>query len=175
MYDKIKSRSLLTYLGLGSNQGNSIETIQYAIKAIGEIDGVRVLQTSSFYESDPYYLRAQNRFVNACIEIECATCDPASLLSAIQQIELKMGRKRSIKNGPRTLDIDILSFGNLIQNSEDLTIPHPGVLERSFVLVPLVEISPNLILPGTKKTVLEELAHRAYPTENLIRMECHHH
>lgn len=174
MNDSIASPSLLAYLGLGSNQGNRIDIIERAISSIGTIEGVQVRRISSLYESDPYYLTDQNRFVNACIEIECSL-GAELLLSAIQKIELKMGRKRSIKNGPRTLDIDILTYGEYIQENESLTLPHPGVLERSFVLVPLVEIAPNLVLPGTKKTVLEKLAHRAYPDESLIRMECHHH
>lgn len=174
MNDNIASPSLLAYLGLGSNQGNRIEIIEAAISAIGEIIGVHVLKASSLYESDPYYLTAQNRFVNACLEIECSL-SAELLLEAIQKIETKMGRKRSVKNGPRTLDIDILTYSDTVQGDETLILPHPGVLERSFVLVPLVEIAPNLILPGTKKTVLEQLAHRAYSDENLIRMEYRHH
>ncbi len=170
----LTSPSLLAYLGLGSNQGNRIEIIESAILAIEAIEGVRVRSQSSLYESDPYYLTDKNRFVNACVGIECSL-GAETLLKAIQQIETQMGRKRSVKNGPRTLDIDILTFGDLIQDNEDLILPHPGVLERSFVLVPLVEIAPNLMLPGTKKTVLEKLAHRAYSDENLIRMECRHH
>ncbi len=170
MYENKSSSPVLAYLGLGSNQGNRIETILKGIDAIGEAEGVCITKISGLYESDPYFLKDQNRFINSCVEIEC-TLSSAHLLTLIQDIEDRLGRKRTIKNGPRTLDIDILNFGTQCSDEVLLCLPHPGVLERSFVLIPLVEIAPNLVLAGHKKTVLEELAHRTYPDENLIRME----
>lgn len=164
-----KSYSFLTYLGLGSNQGTREKNLEGAIRSIGECEAIQIQSISSYYDTQPWYYENQSRFLNACIEIRC-DLSALELLAQLQKIEQEMGRVRTIKNGPRIIDLDILVFGEEIHDLEILKIPHPGILERPFVLVPLVEIAPLLRIPGTKKTVLEELAHRAFEKDQIYKI-----
>lgn len=112
--------------------------------------GIRVISTSSFYETEPVGFRDQGWFVNQVAGIE-TTLSPFDLLLVTQHIESALGRTRAIRWGPRSIDIDILLYGDLVIDHADLTIPHPRMTERRFVLVPLAEIAPSLRHPKTKE------------------------
>ncbi|WP_018984789.1 2-amino-4-hydroxy-6-hydroxymethyldihydropteridine diphosphokinase [Salinimonas chungwhensis] len=136
-----------SYIGLGSNQGDSSALLDSALKAIDALDDTRVLKASSLYASSPMGPKDQPDFVNAVVLIETSLA-PLSLLHALQNIESSHGRMRSGERwGPRTLDLDILMYGDQVLQSEELTVPHYGMGDREFVLVPLFEIAPNMVMP----------------------------
>ena len=138
------------YIGIGSNQGDSAQIIQSALKAIGQLSETRVLEHSSLYASSPMGPKDQPDFLNAVALLE-TTLPALSLLHGLQEIEQSYGRVRKEERwGPRTLDLDILLFGNQHIDNRELTIPHYGIAEREFVLVPLFEIAPNMIMPDGK-------------------------
>ena len=138
------------YLGLGSNLGNRKCNLEEAIRQIGEYATVKKL--SSTYETEPWGLKNQPKFLNQVIFVE-STLGPNELLSHLKKIEQKMGRKKSVRFGPRLIDVDILFFDDLMMNTPELTIPHPRLRERAFVLVPLAEIAPMLVHPLYHKTI----------------------
>ena len=129
------------YIGLGSNLGNKEKNIQKAIDLIAEKNKVKKI--SNFYKTDPVGYLNQDCFLNGAIKIE-TNLSPEDLLKFLKNIEKKLKRKKTIKNGPRTIDLDILLYDDLIINTPNLTIPHPRMLEREFVLKPLKEITSSL-------------------------------
>ncbi len=131
------------YLSLGSNLGNRKTYLKQAVKAISLLSGTFLQNVSSIYETPPWGLLEQPAFLNICIAID-TNLEPAALLSCCLGIEKKSGRKRDIHWGPRVLDIDILTYGDLKINERGLTLPHPFMTERAFVLKPLAEIAPTL-------------------------------
>lgn len=135
------------FLGLGSNVGNRKEYLEKAINALKNMPEITVTNMSSVYETEPFGGVEQNRFLNMVIKIE-TTLRPDKLLEVIMAIEKDLDRVRTIRWGPRTIDIDILLYGNEVINTRDLTIPHIGLTERDFVLVPLLEIDPDIKLPS---------------------------
>ena len=140
------------YLSLGSNVGDRAANLNTAIK---HMDGLgKVVAVSSFYETEPVGLTSQPWFLNCAIQLKTEKM-PRQLLRGVLAIELKMGRRRLQKKGPRNIDIDILLFGNSIVEAAGLTIPHPAMHERRFVLEPLAEIAPEARHPIFKKTVRE--------------------
>jgi 2-amino-4-hydroxy-6-hydroxymethyldihydropteridine diphosphokinase len=147
---RIKKRPRSTarkgFLALGSNLGNRAGNLRSAIAALNSRDGIRVLRESSFYETEPVGGPTQGMFLNAVIEIE-TTFEPENLLKAVLDIESSLGRVRREHWGPRTIDIDILTLGDLVYVSPTLSIPHPLMHERGFVLRPLLEIAPNFRHP----------------------------
>ena len=148
----------IAYLSLGSNLGNREQNLQEAIrraKAWG-----RIVAVSSFYETEPVEFTDQPCFLNCVIALE-TTADPAQLMRELLRIENEMGRKRTVKKGPRSIDIDILLFGDAVVNTPELTIPHPEMTRRRFVLEPLAEIAPELLHPVSQKAVKELLAELA--------------
>ena len=140
------------YLGLGSNVGDRETQLDQAIHILNEIEGINVTQTSLIYETDPVGYVEQPQFLNQCIEIQ-TTLTPRDLLNACLETEQQLHRVRDIRWGPRTLDVDILLFDKQIINEDDLVIPHPRMLERSFVLIPLNDIAPNFTEPHTNKKI----------------------
>ena len=132
----------ICYLGLGSNLGERRKTLRAAIESIKKIAGVCLLDVSSFFESEAWGFTEQPNFINAAIKISCEL-EPLELLDKLQAVEKFFGRVREKHWGPRTLDIDILLIDNMKISSERLTIPHPYLSERDFVLRPLAEIIPN--------------------------------
>jgi 2-amino-4-hydroxy-6-hydroxymethyldihydropteridine diphosphokinase len=144
------------YLSLGSNLGNREGHLRQAIERLDRT-GARVVRRSSIYETEPRDLREQPWFLNQVVESETALF-PIQLLSAIQKIERELGRKRVTPKGPRTIDIDILLYGNFTIRTNALEIPHPRMLERRFVLEPLAEIAPDLRHPVSRKTIRDLLA-----------------
>jgi len=134
------------FIGLGSNLDNPQQKIKDAINLISEIDDVKITATSSLYETPPVGFLNQPNFINAVIKIS-SSINYNELLSKLFDIEHIFGRIRKEKNGPRTLDLDILLFDDLIVENESLSIPHPRMHERLFVLIPLLEISPIIKIP----------------------------
>jgi 2-amino-4-hydroxy-6-hydroxymethyldihydropteridine diphosphokinase len=144
------------YIGLGSNLGDRVENLRTARARI-ETSGVRIRRGSSLYETEPRGLIDQPWFLNQVIEAE-TTLFPRQLLARLLRIEREMGRVRITPNGPRTIDLDILLFGNAVVHAAGLEIPHPRMGERRFVLEPLAELAPDVRVPRGRRTVRELLA-----------------
>jgi 2-amino-4-hydroxy-6-hydroxymethyldihydropteridine diphosphokinase len=135
------------YIGLGANLGaDPRATVIQGMRACAGLDGLTHPQGSSIYCSEPVQARGP-QFYNAVLRAQC-TLEPLRLLSALQAIELQFGRQRPYQNAPRTLDLDILLFGDLLVDLAELTIPHPRMHQRAFVLRPLLELDPHIIIPG---------------------------
>jgi len=143
-------------IALGSNLGDRRANIEAAIKAIGEWQGSDHILISSINETEPVGCPAGSpSFLNAVLEIECHL-EPHEVIARCQRIEKRLGRASvRPKNAPRTIDLDILYLGDLIRDSPNLILPHPQLHLRLFVLEPLCEIRPELVLPNQKKTVSE--------------------
>jgi 2-amino-4-hydroxy-6-hydroxymethyldihydropteridine diphosphokinase len=134
------------YLSLGSNLGDREKNLRTAIAALGEAQ-VRVTRVSSFYETEPVDLREQPWFLNCVVQGE--TKAPAQdLLRALRGIESRMGSEKLVPKGPRLIDLDILLYGDDTIDTRELQVPHPRMLQRKFVLVPLAEIAPDLRHPS---------------------------
>jgi 2-amino-4-hydroxy-6-hydroxymethyldihydropteridine diphosphokinase len=146
----------LVYLGLGSNVGDSEVLLQSALHSLDSPE-LKLLRVSSIYETEPIGLREQRWFLNLVAEFETELF-PKQLLHRLHKIELELGRQRTVLNGPRTVDIDILLYGNFAIHTEGLEIPHPRYRERRFTLTPLAELNPDLRDPVTRKTVAEMLS-----------------
>ena len=144
------------YLSLGSNLGDRAAQIESALARLAE-ENVRIVKRSLFYETEPVEFLAQGWFLNIAVEAETELM-PRQFLRVIRNIERELGRKRIVRSGPRTVDIDILLFGANIVNAADLEIPHPRMPERRFVLVPMAEIAPALRHPVLRLTMAELLA-----------------
>lgn len=134
------------YLSLGSNIGNKSQNLNEAIGKIEQNPACTTAAVSSFYETKPYGYADQDNFINAVIKIK-TDLQLEELFIFIKNIEKEMGRMKRVKWGPRELDIDILFFNDEIRKSDELTVPHKGITERDFVLIPLAEIAPDLIHP----------------------------
>ncbi len=136
------------YLGLGSNVGDRLANLAAAVASLRE-HGVAVLASSSAYETEPVGLVLDQReFYNACLAIE-TELDPERLLTVCKDVERAVGRAPGgMRHGPRVIDVDLLLLGSLEYTSERLVLPHPEVESRRFVLVPLLELEPSLVLPG---------------------------
>jgi 2-amino-4-hydroxy-6-hydroxymethyldihydropteridine diphosphokinase len=144
----------IAFLSLGSNVGDRIANLKAAIERIGSLG--EVIATSSIYETEPVEFKAQPWFLNCVVKLGMEKM-PKQLLAAILTIETEMGRHRQQKKGPRLIDIDILLFGNSIVESQGLTIPHPAMHERRFVLEPMSEIAPDVRHPVFKQRMRELL------------------
>jgi 2-amino-4-hydroxy-6-hydroxymethyldihydropteridine diphosphokinase len=146
----------IIYLSLGSNLGDRQENLSRARDHLAAA-GIRVLRASSVYETAPRDVPGQPWFLNQVIEAE-STLLPRQLLSRLKKIEREMGRKRTVAKGPRVIDLDIVFFGESVISMPDLEIPHPRMMERRFVLEPLVELAPELRHPVLNRSVREMLA-----------------
>ena len=135
------------FVALGANLGDPAATIRAAFAALANLPESRIKHTSSLYRTAPVGIEAQPDFVNAVAELE-TTLAPESLLDALLEVEQRFGRIRAEKNGPRTLDLDILFYNDLQLDLPRLTLPHPRLHLRAFVLQPLAEIAPLMALPG---------------------------
>ncbi len=138
-------------IALGGNVGDVRATLQKAIDQIRSLPKTALLARSSDYATPPWGDEQQARFINACVEID-TPLDPHALLSALQEIETRFGRQRQVERrwGPRTLDLDLIAYDDVAIDKLDLTLPHPRLFERAFVLVPLAEIAPDRVIAGQR-------------------------
>lgn len=136
------------YVGLGSNLGEREATLREALARLGELDGIEITAISSFRETDPVGNVDQPRFVNAAAALE-TSLGPRELLDSLLEVERSLGRDRSREErwGPRTVDLDLLLYGDETVEEQGLELPHPRLAERAFVLEPLLELDPGLRLP----------------------------
>ncbi len=134
-------------IGLGSNMGDRMGYINSAIKAISRLPGTKIVNVSNIYETKPMGYLEQDDFLNLNIMVD-TNLSPSALLGACLGIESAIGRVRSVKNGPRKIDIDLLIYEGVRMDSFELTLPHPRIMERSFVLKPLLDLYPSGRAPG---------------------------
>lgn len=144
------------FLGLGSNIGDRKKYLSEAIQEIKNIPGTKILKISSIYETEPWGFKEQDEYLNAVIEVETEQ-EYAKLLKEVKGIEIILGRDKTDKWKSRKIDIDILFYGDLVYEDENLHIPHKHIEDRNFVLVPLNEIAPDFVHPVTKKKISEIL------------------
>lgn len=140
------------YLSIGSNMGDKKQNLLTAIEKIKELKNTSVGKVSTIVETEPFGVKEQDDFFNACLEVKTLLC-PHELLEKLLGIEEEMGRKRIKKWGPRIIDIDILLFDKEVIEDDDLAVPHPWMCDRSFVLDPLCEIAPNVVHPLERKSI----------------------
>ncbi|MEE9392783.1 MAG: 2-amino-4-hydroxy-6-hydroxymethyldihydropteridine diphosphokinase [Planctomycetota bacterium] len=145
-------------IGLGGNLGSRRQTLQKAIEQVAQIPGFRLVSVSGLYETKAWGgPRGQRNYFNAALRGLVGSLSPKALLAELQGIERDAGRERNVLNGPRTLDLDLLLFAAMVSVDADLTLPHPRMLDRAFVMAPVAEIASDLMHP-TKKRTLGELA-----------------
>jgi 2-amino-4-hydroxy-6-hydroxymethyldihydropteridine diphosphokinase len=141
----IKGR-VICYIGVGSNVGDRQAYIDRATEELKRTPNVRIIKISSIYETEPVGGLPQGKFLNGVLGIQ-TSLGPKEVLRELNRIEANLGRRRLARNGPRTIDLDILLYGDRIVRDGDIEIPHPRMLERDFVLKPLCEIAPDVIHP----------------------------
>ncbi|EHP6327115.1 2-amino-4-hydroxy-6-hydroxymethyldihydropteridine diphosphokinase [Escherichia coli] len=147
----------VAYIAIGSNLASPLEQVNAALKALGDIPESHILAVSSFYRTPPLGPQDQPDYLNAAVALETSLA-PEELLNHTQRIELQQGRVRKAERwGPRTLDLDIMLFGNEVINTECLTVPHYDMKNRGFMLWPLFEIAPELVFPDGE--TLREILH----------------
>jgi 2-amino-4-hydroxy-6-hydroxymethyldihydropteridine diphosphokinase len=139
---------------LGSNKGDRLRFLMKAVESINEIHECKILSVSSVYEAKPLGNMKQNNFLNAVIKIE-TSLSPLNLFKELKTVEKKIGRVETEKWGPREIDLDLILYNDLVYSDDVLTIPHKGLTERDFVLVPLCEVSPDITHPELKKKICD--------------------
>ncbi|SFD33487.1 2-amino-4-hydroxy-6-hydroxymethyldihydropteridine diphosphokinase [Massilia yuzhufengensis] len=137
---------MIAWIGIGANLGDAQANVLDAVRRLALLDGTMVVETSGLYRTAPIDSSGPD-YVNAVACID-TSFDPHELLAALQAIELAHGRERPYRNAPRTLDLDLLLYGDQLIDTESLSVPHPRMHERAFVLAPLAEIAPDLVIPG---------------------------
>jgi 2-amino-4-hydroxy-6-hydroxymethyldihydropteridine diphosphokinase len=144
------------FLLLGTNLGNRAKNLRFAIQRLEDSIG-KIVRLSSVYETAAWGKSDQPEFYNQVIQMEC-DLNPFQLMESLINIEKEMGRVRLVKWGPRVIDLDILFYGNMVMSTSDLTLPHPGIPDRLFTLIPLNELAPDLVHPVLNKTISDLLA-----------------
>ena len=164
MSDSNRTEPIVCYIGLGSNLGDREANLRCALEQIAQEEGVEITRVSRFYETEPVGGPPQGMYLNGAAEL-ATTLPPEELLDALQRVEKRLGRKRGVKWGPRKIDLDILLYAQEVIRTERLTVPHPLMHERRFVLEPLCEIAPGAFHPVLRKTASELLRslHEARP------------
>ncbi|MEW6698008.1 MAG: 2-amino-4-hydroxy-6-hydroxymethyldihydropteridine diphosphokinase [Bacillota bacterium] len=148
----------LAYIGLGSNLGDRASYIQGALEKLAAAPGIQLLRIAYLYETAPWGKTDQDWFLNTVAEV-ASDLSPEELLQRLLEIENTLGRTREVKWGPRTIDLDLLLYGNEKVDLPHLQVPHPRLAERAFVLIPLGELCPEMILPeGPVKELAKEVA-----------------
>ena len=137
----------IAYVALGANLGDPVNTIKSAIEMLKSLSNSRLVASSSLYRTAPMGLHNQPDFINAVVALD-TQLTPAALLQQLFTVEAEFGRIRNVKNAPRTLDLDLLLHGHSVSNDPQLTLPHPRMHRRAFVLAPLAEIAPEVSIPG---------------------------
>lgn len=148
----------IVYIGLGSNMGDCLQIINTAIESLGLMKSTNLIKTSSLYISKPIGQIEQENYINAVSKLETSLTS-LQLLNKLQALENDSGRVRNERWGPRTLDLDILMYNDEIIRTSCLTVPHPEMANRSFVLVPLAEIEPDCVIPkvGTVNSLIKKI------------------
>ncbi|MQY66964.1 MAG: 2-amino-4-hydroxy-6-hydroxymethyldihydropteridine diphosphokinase [Dehalococcoidia bacterium] len=164
---KLATEAVTAYLGLGSNLGNRQANLDQALAFLGQ--RLRIKKISSIYDSEPVGNIEQPRYLNLVCEVT-TNLPPMALLALGKGIENKLGRWGGPSGSPRTIDIDILLYGDEVMETPELTIPHPRMTKRAFVLVPLVEIAPGVVHPVTGKTA-KELLKAAKEVQGVFKWE----
>jgi 2-amino-4-hydroxy-6-hydroxymethyldihydropteridine diphosphokinase len=159
-------RAQAVYLGLGSNLGDRNENLLSALRILDGMEGISIEEVSSVYETEPWGVLGQPRFLNM-VALASTSRSPRGVLEACMQVETELGRVRKEKWGPRVIDVDILLYGDLEVEEEDLSIPHPNLLDRDFVMVPLLELEPDISLPGKGRL---SLIYRPGPAHELKKV-----
>ncbi|MBC6002827.1 2-amino-4-hydroxy-6-hydroxymethyldihydropteridine diphosphokinase [Paeniclostridium hominis] len=132
-----------SYLGLGTNIGDRLNYLNQALNILNSHSNIKISKKSKLYETKAWGYTEQADFLNMCVEIE-TDLNPKDLLHVCQDVEKKLNRERKIRWGPRTIDVDILFFNDIILQEENLEIPHPRIKERAFVLIPLIDLNDKL-------------------------------
>lgn len=145
------------FIGLGSNLGEREAMIRSALEAIAALPETDLVRASSLYDTEPVGDVDQPNFLNAVAQVD-TDLPPRQLLWNLQLIERRLGRERTRRWGPRTIDLDLLLVGDLVIEEDDLRVPHPEMIRRAFVLVPLVELDPTLVHPSTGETLASHLS-----------------
>lgn len=156
----------VAYLGLGSNMGDKEQNIRDALNKLSANPRIKLLKLASLYETSPWGNTDQDWFLNTVVEID-TDLSPQELLKVMSQVEEELGRVREQRWGPRTLDLDILLYGEDKVNEPDLQIPHPRLTQRAFVLVPLAELNPNMTLPDGQS--LKALVKKVFRPQELSK------
>jgi len=148
--------TVTSYIGIGSNLGNRGQNIRKAIKLLGDSGRIKIEGTSSIYETEPVGgPDGQNKFLNGVIRVK-TSLEPYALLGRLQDIEIRVKRRKDVvKNGPRTIDLDVLTYGRRVIRERDLVVPHPQLEARNFVLKGFCQIAPDFMHPVLKKRVKE--------------------
>jgi 2-amino-4-hydroxy-6-hydroxymethyldihydropteridine diphosphokinase len=144
-------------LSLGANLGDRFEALTRGIDIVCRDPAVEPVAVSAVYETDPVGGPEQPDYLNAVLRIS-TTLEPIEVLALAQLAELELARERSIRWGPRTLDVDVINYGDVTSSRETLILPHPRAAQRAFVLLPLADVAPDVILAGQKESVMELLA-----------------
>jgi len=158
--------TVTAYIGLGSNMGDERSNLERALELLQAVPGVALVKTASYYRSAPLGGPVQDWYLNTVAEVK-TSLDPYKLLKTLLDIEARLGRVRTVRWGPRVIDLDLLLWDGVRISSPELILPHPRMTERAFVMVPLAELAPDLILDGKNAVALaKELAR-----EQLIERE----
>ena len=157
------------YIGFGSNIGDRLAHIQNAIHALSKTDGITLQKISSLYKTDPVGCEEQAQFLNGVAVIQ-TSLPPLSLLHTLKDIETAIGRKHRMRWGPREIDLDILIYGDLCVQTEELVVPHPEMHLRGFVLVPLAELAPDLVHPIFQVSI-QTLLNRLEDSKSVLKEE----
>jgi 2-amino-4-hydroxy-6-hydroxymethyldihydropteridine diphosphokinase len=138
------------FVALGANLGDPVATVKTALEALDALPDARLVGVSALYRTAPVGLKHQPDFINAvaALEVDPAVLPAPTFLNLLFAIEARFGRQRSVPNAPRTLDLDLLLYGDMISDDPLCTLPHPRMHQRAFVLAPLAELAPELIIPG---------------------------
>ncbi len=142
------------YIGLGGNIGDVLSNMRNALRALDDHHDISVVQISNVYKTPPWGIEDQDWFLNACAKVE-TTLSGQELLKQCLNAEMELKRVRDVRWGPRTIDLDVLVYADISINEEDLQVPHPRMHERGFVLLPMADIAPNLVVKG--KTIKQWL------------------
>ncbi len=151
---EVNGDEVIAYIALGSNLGDRKAQLDLAIELLREAEGIQVTAVSTFKDTAPVGYIDQPDFLNAVVELQ-TILSPYELLNLCNSIEQTLKRKRLVHWGPRTIDLDLLLYGDLVLTTDKLIIPHPRMLERKFVMQPLFEIAPNALYPPGKRTIAE--------------------
>ena len=152
------SQPVTAHVALGANLGDARATVRAALLALDRLPQTRLLRASGLYRTAPWEASGPD-FINAVAAVETGL-DPHELLRALQALELQAGRERPYRNAPRTLDLDLLLYGDAVIYTPDLIVPHPRLRERAFVLVPLAEIAPALVTADELQAIADQAIER---------------